>query len=149
MSKHSGKFSDLPKANDYLIIQSLTQLTGVRTVTNTLSEYTDFIDEHNAWPSFPYAVGSLRVVYERVPIISQVMFPSTRKFLINTLLDSPGRKFLFMDSQLVGKNALFWCSLLPNSTSVNDIIARQMRPSMLINSIEDGIIVAVPLTSYV
>lgn len=137
------------KTRDHIIAANLKAATGIKGEFSILEDLIAAIDALPEEAGFPFLLRNVRVVYDRVQVLSEVMLTKKKSFLLDMLHETPDQKLLVTDPNLSGKNSLFFCWLLDHPDEVGEIVRRLRRPSIMLNTYNEDTFVAVPITAYI
>ncbi len=138
----------MSKANQYQLIDAVSKIIGVKVKAETWEEFADSVDSACDL-DLPFALSSFRVVYERLPLYSDILHPKKNSMLLDFLDEDIDATYLFMDKMLQGKSAVHVVRVHPNSAAFAEYISIFKSPTMVANTIpEMGLVSAVALKSF-
>lgn len=88
-------------------MQSLQKLTGIGG-GGSLRNYFEVLDQHDGGAlNIPYLFTRFVVVYEKIPLVHDILFPKPSSFLLDVLGDAPDEPFLITDAGSTSADGLY------------------------------------------
>ena len=138
------------KTNDHLLMQALQKLTGIGS-GGRLQDYFDVLDEHDGGMlNIPCRFSRFIVVYEKIPLIHDVLFPKPSCFLLDVLGDAPEEPFLITDAGSASADGLYLVMQTESGDSIlSDWLERAGHAKVIYNDHPRfGGLLAAALTSF-
>lgn len=138
----------MTRANQQQLIEAVSKIVGVKVKADTWDEFADSVDSACDL-DLPFALSSFRVVYERLPLYSDILHPKKNSMLLDFLDEDTDAAYLFMDKMLQGKSAVHVVRVHADSASFADYISIFKSPTMVANTIPElGVVSAIALKSF-
>lgn len=138
----------ITKANQSQLVDAVSKILCVKVKADTWEDFAETVDE-TCDVGLPFSLSSLRVVYERLPLYSEILHPKKNSMLFDFLDEDPDATYLFMDKMLQGKTAVHVVNVHADAQEFADYISIFKSPTMVANTISDlGLVSAIALKSF-
>jgi hypothetical protein len=136
------------KANHRQFIDAVSGILNVKTKEDTWDAFASAVDE-GIDIDLPFSLSSLRIVYERLPLYSEILHPKKNSMLFDFLDEDVNATYLLMDKMLQGKTAVHVVKVHANASELAEYVGIFKSPTMVANTIPElGVVSAVALKSF-
>jgi hypothetical protein len=139
----------LDKVSDYHLMNALGSLFRIKPDgVSDAPSMVELIHNSEADHMLPFNLSEVRLVWEKMQVVGEVLFTKKRSPILNYLDETPDTTLIITDPMLSGKDALYAVRLGTPDT-VSRWINCMNKHNLLVGGIDDFFIVAAPLKSFV